>query len=93
MIFGRPVNPLASRMALIVASVPELTSRTWSTGPTRRMISAASSISPSVGVPNESPSSAAFCVAATTAGCACPRIIGPHELTRSTYRLPSASVR
>ena len=42
----RPVKPRASRTALIVASVPELTRRTCSTGPTRRTISSASSTSP-----------------------------------------------
>ena len=49
--------------------------------------------SPSVAVPNDVPSSAAARTASTTGGLACPRIIGPHEQTRSTYRLPSASVR
>ncbi len=71
-------------MALIVASVPEFTSRTRSTGSTRRMISSASSTSPIVGVPNDSPDDAAARVASTTSGWACPRIIGPHEDTRST---------
>src|SRR3954451_5035683 len=88
----RPVIPPARRIALIVASVPELTSRTCSTGATRAMISSASSTSAGVGAPNESPLPAAERTASTTAGCACPRIIGPHELTRSTSRLPSASV-
>ena len=78
----------------MVASVPELTSRTCSsTGPTRAMISSASSISPRVGVPNERPDAAARCTAATTSGCPWPRIIGPQEETRSTYSRPSASVR
>src|ERR1019366_3253213 len=31
--------------------------------------------------------------AANTSGCVCPRIIGPHEHTRSTYSRPSTSVR
>ena len=38
----------------------------------------------SFGAPNDSPLVAARCTASTTAGCACPRIIGPHEHTRST---------
>ena len=76
--------PRASRIALIVASVPELTSRTCSTGGTRPMISSASSTSAGVGAPNDSPRPAASRTASTTAGCACPRIIGPQELTRST---------
>jgi hypothetical protein len=80
----RPVIPRASRTALIVASVPELTSRTRSTGATRPMISSASSTSASVGAPNDRPLPAAVRTASTTAGCAWPRIIGPHEQIRST---------
>ncbi len=68
----------------MVASVPELTSRTCSTGATRSTISSASSTSPRVGVPNDRPAAAAAWTALTTAGCACPRIIGPHDDTRST---------
>jgi hypothetical protein len=83
-ILGLPVNPRASRIALIVASVPELTSRIRSTGATRPMISAASRLSAGVGAPNDRPDAAAVVTASTTAGCACPRIIGPHEQTRST---------
>jgi hypothetical protein len=79
----RPVKPRASRIALIVASVPELTSRTCSTG-VRPTISSASSTSPWVGVPKLVPSAAADCTAATIAGWACPWINGPHEQTRST---------
>ncbi len=86
------MNPRASRSADIVASVPELTSRTFSTG-AREISSSASSTSPGVTVPNEVPSASAAAVALVTAGCACPRIIGPHEHTRSTYSLPSTSVR
>ena len=92
MILARPVKPRASRIALIVASVPELTSRSRSTASTRPMISAASSVSVGVGAPKDSPPAAARWTASTTAGWAWPRIIGPQEHTRSTYRLPSASV-
>ena len=84
MILARPVKPRASRTALMVASVPELTMRTRSTGATRPMISAASSVSDGVGAPKDSPSAATRCTASTTAGWAWPRIIGPHEHTRST---------
>ena len=84
MILGRPVKPRASRMALMVASVPELTNRTRWTGSTRPMISRASSVSAGVGAPKDSPSAAARCTASTTAGWAWPRIIGPQEHTRST---------
>jgi hypothetical protein len=58
MIRERPVNPRASRIALIVASVPELTRRTCSTA-VRRTISSARSTSPAVGVPKLVPSAAA----------------------------------
>src|SRR5690606_19082173 len=89
---ARPVKPRARRIADIVASVPELTSRTFSAG-VRATISSASSTSPGVGAPYDVPRPAASRTASTTAGCACPRIIGPQEHTRSTYSLPSASVR
>lgn len=91
--FARPVNPRASRIADIVASVPEETSRTCSAGVTRETISSASATSPVPGVPNDVPRATASCTAAVTSGCAWPRIIGPHEQTRSTYSRPSASVR
>ncbi len=55
MTLERPVKPRAKRTALIVASVPELTSRTRSTGCTRATISAASSVSPGVGAPKRQP--------------------------------------
>src|SRR5580693_8527367 len=79
-------------MADIVASVPELTSRTCSTG-ARATISSASDTSPGVAAPNDVPRSSAADTADTTAGCACPRIIGPHEQTRSTYDFPTTSRR
>ena len=75
----------------MVASVPELTSRT-SSAAVRATSSSASSTSPGVGVPKLVPRAAAAVTASTTAGCACPWISGPHEQTRSTYRRPSASV-
>ncbi len=68
----------------MVASVPELTSRTFSTGSTRETISSASSTSPGVAVPKDVPREMASVSASTTAGCRCPRIIGPQEQTRST---------
>ena len=43
--------------------------------------------SPAPGVPNDSPRPTAAGTASSTAGCAWPRIIGPHEPTRSTYSL------
>ena len=68
----------------MVASVPEFTNRTRCTGATREMISAASSVSPGVGAPKDSPSAAVRATASTTAGWAWPRIIGPQEQIRST---------
>ena len=50
-IFSRPVKPRATRTALIVASVPELTMRTISTDGTASQTSRASSTSSSVGAP------------------------------------------
>ena len=50
-IFSRPVNPRATRTALIVASVPELTMRTISTDGTASQTMRASSTSSSVGAP------------------------------------------
>ena len=70
--------------ALIAASVPELTSRTFSTDGTASTISAASSTSASVGAPNDVPRAAASVMAATTSGSACPKINGPHDITQST---------
>ncbi len=77
----------------MVASVPLETSRTCSRGATRATISSASATSPSPGVPKEVPRATASWTAAVTSGRAWPRIMGPQEHTRSTYSLPSASVR
>ena len=77
------MKPRASRIADIVASVPEDTSRTFSTG-VRPMISSTSATSPSVGVPYDVPRATAACTAATTSGWACPSSIGPQEQIRST---------
>src|SRR6266480_4945256 len=52
---SRPVKPRATRMADIVASVPELTSLTISTDGTASQIASASSISASVGAPKRVP--------------------------------------
>ena len=87
------VMPLARRIADMVASVPDDTRRTCSTGSIRATISSASSTSPCPGVPKEVPRATAAWTASVTTGWACPRIIGPQEHTRSTYSRPSASVR
>ncbi len=75
------MNARARRSAVIVASVPELTSRTISTDGTRAVISSAISTSAAVGAPKLVPLSAARQTAATTSGCAWPRMRGPHEPT------------
>jgi hypothetical protein len=78
---SRRVCPRASRIALIVASVPELTIRTSSIDGTSSQIRRASRVSISVGAPNDSPAAARSCTARMTAEWAWPRIIGPHEPT------------
>ena len=77
------MKPRASRIADIVASVPDDTSRTASTG-VRATISSASSTSCSVGAPYDVPRAAAAATAACTSGWAWPSSIGPHEQIRST---------
>ncbi len=84
MIRSRRVNPRASRIALIAASVPEETSRTISTDGTASTISAASSTSRSVGAPKLVPRSAASAIAATVSWSACPKTSGPQDSTQST---------
>ncbi len=84
------MKPRASRIADIVASVPDDTKRTFSTE-VRETISSASSTSGSVGVPYDVPRATAACTASSTSGCAWPSSIGPHEQMRSTYSLPSTS--
>ena len=78
---SRPVTPRASRIALIVASVPELTRRTISMEGTASWMAWTSSVSPSVGAPKLRPSCAARHTASTTAGWACPMMSGPHDPT------------
>ena len=65
--FGAPTEGELD-LADMTASVPELTSRTRSTGATRSRISSARSSSPSVGAPKERPRFAAAVTASTTAG-------------------------
>ena len=68
------MNARAARIANIVASVPEFVNRIRSIDGTRRRISSASSISVSVGAANADPRRTCASTAATTSGCACPRI-------------------
>ncbi len=81
---SRPVAARASRSALIVASVPEETSRTISIDGTASQISSASSTSARVETPKVVPSSAAAVTARTVSGSACPKSSGPHDMTQST---------
>ena len=75
------MNPRATRMADIVASVPELTILTISIDGTIATICSAMAVSTSVGAPKLVPCSLAVVIAATTTGCAWPRISGPQEQT------------
>ena len=75
------MKPRARRIALIVASVPELHMRTSSIDGTSSMILRATTVSISVGAPNDRPLTAVSCTARITSGCAWPRIIGPQEPT------------
>src|SRR6478735_4532185 len=93
MIRLRPVKPRASRTAVMVASVPVDTIRRRSTAGTRSWTMAARLASSGVEAPKESPRSTAAWTASSTAGWAWPSRAGPQEQTRSTYSLPSASVR
>ena len=75
------MTPRARRTAVIAASVPDETRRTFSTDGTAAAIASASSTSRVVGAPYDVPSAAARCTASTTLGCACPRIDAPHDCT------------
>jgi hypothetical protein len=72
------VNARATRMALMPASVPELTSRTCSTPGARETTSSQRATSPSVGRPYDDPRATALRAASTTPGLAWPRISGPQ---------------
>ena len=80
----RPVAARASRTADIAASVPELTKRTSSIDGIASLTAEASSISSTVGAPKLVPRAAVSLRIVSTPGSAWPRIIGPHEPTRST---------
>ena len=65
---SRPVTPRASRIAVLVASVPEFIRRTRSQLGTRSAIASASFISRGVGAPYDVPSTTAADTAAVIAG-------------------------
>ena len=50
-------------------------------------------VSNSVGIPYEVPLSILFFISLIISGCACPRIIGPHEDMKSMYLFPSTSYK
>ncbi len=75
------MTPRASRIALIVASVPDETRRTMSMPGTAATIRSASSTSPAVGAPNDVPRAAAAVAAWTISGRACPKSNAPHDWT------------
>ena len=81
MIFDRPVNPRASRMVDIVASVPLLHIRTFSTDGTILTIRSAISTSEGPGVPKLVPLDKASDTASRMAGLLCPRMEGPQVHT------------
>jgi hypothetical protein len=78
---SRPVKPRASRIALIVASVPEQVMRSNSMFGMVSQIICASSTSSAQGAPKLSPFCTTSVTAAMISGCAWPQIIGPQEPT------------
>jgi hypothetical protein len=75
----RPVAARANRMALMVASVPELTKRIFSMAGKHAVTRSARSASVAVDAPKLAEFRAALSMASTTGGKAWPRIIGPQE--------------
>jgi hypothetical protein len=73
---SRPVAARATRMALMVASVPELTMRTISSAGTMEHSRSAISTSAGHGAPKLRPRAAAACTAATMSGV---RVAGDHR--------------
>ena len=91
MILSRFVNPRAARMALITASVPELTIRIISIDGMLSQMSFAISTSIFVAAPKLNPLAQASITASNTSGWLCPKIIGPQEPIKSMYSFPSSS--
>jgi hypothetical protein len=75
----RFVYARARRIADMVASVPELTKRTFCMCGKAEITSSARSASAGVEAPKLVPLRAAEITASITAGAACPRISGPQE--------------
>ena len=74
-----------------MASVPELTMRTFWMEGTHAVISSAIATSSGFGTPKDSPRPAASRTASTTTAGACPRMAGPQVPTKSISSRPSAS--
>src|SRR5258708_7315284 len=92
MILSRLVNPRASRMADIVASVPLLHIRTFWMDGKNFTISSAIDTSQGFGVPKDVPFSSAAAMAALIRGWLWPWIAGPQVQTKSINSRPSAVV-
>ena len=88
--WSRPVAARATRIALIVASVPELAKRTASQ-PKRSQSTSAKRTVGSVGAAKWVPVRAARSIASATFGCAWPTTMQPKPLWKSRYSLPSTS--
>ena len=79
MILSLPVYPRANRIALIAASVPELTNLIFSMYLWLESMSVANSFSNRVGAPKLLPLDTDSVTAATTFLGACPKMRGPQE--------------
>ena len=75
------MKPRATRMAAVVASVPEEQKRIRSSQGIRSWTSSARAISRGEGAPKEEPSFMASCTARITCGWQWPRMSGPQEST------------
>ena len=87
---SRPVAARATRIASIVASVPELTNRICSSWNRSQMASASATVV-SVVTAKWMPWSATARIASTIFGCACPTTFTPNPPWKSMYSLPSTS--
>ena len=87
---SRPVAARATRIASIVASVPELANRSISRL-NRRQISSPKATADSVVTAKWVPRLAASWIASTIRGCAWPTTMAPKPQWKSRYSLPSWS--
>ena len=90
MILSRPVAARATRIASIVASVPEFTNRICSSW-NREQISSASATVVSVVTAKWMPWSATLRIASTIFGWAWPTTFTPNPPWKSVYSVPSTS--